>query len=334
MIPNRVGTSLAFILLWLSTHTIKAQMGKAMRVDTLSHTKFMTMVNYNKDQSYVTFGSGIGNQIPLIFEAEFSPSYFISSNKTRWAMMMNPQVQLRMLDKTSVPIQVPSYRMYGSYFRTIDNWNNSIFRRLLYDHAMWFASYVHHSNGQDGRFYLNDTTKVINLANGNFSINYLELGLSSYKLTPSLSSYFSLRQFKIHADLYPAAGSDPRLKNIYGFIRIFNTFDFGGPWKQGKADFISRWLQNSTVQIKVGWILDNYRGFQALDATTRLIVDLNYKYYLPWFDEVAFFLRFYHGQDYYNIYFERQLTTLSFGITTNTIKLASNIHYIERKSGK
>jgi len=318
-------------LLVLVHAAARGQRGKMILIDTLSHTKFMTIVNYNKDQSYVSFGSGIGNQVPLIVEAQFTPSYFISSNKKRWAMVVNPQVQLRMLNKNSAPIQVPSYHIYGSYFRTIDNWRNSFFSKLFYDNAMWFASYVHHSNGQDGKFYLNDTTKVINLASGNFSLNYMEFGISSYMLTPSSSSFFSLRQFKIHANMYPTAWSDPKLKDIYGFIRVFNTFDFGGPWKQGKKDFISRWLQNSTMQVKTGWILDNYRGFDALDVTKRFIVDLNYKYYLPWFDEMAFFVRLYHGQDYYNIYFEKQLTTLSFGITTNTIKLASNIHYIEKK---
>ncbi len=54
------------------------------------------------------------------------------------------------------------------------------------------------------------------------------------------------------------------------------------------------------------------------EASRRLVIDITYKYYPKWFDEVAFFARFYRGQDYYNIHFiNTELTNLSIGITSN-----------------
>jgi hypothetical protein len=311
--------------------TANAQKGEAVLPDTLSQRRFLTMVNFNREQSYVSFGSGLGNQVPLIFEGKLSPSYFISRQQKNWALVMNPQVQIRMLDEKSVPIQVPSYRFNMTYYHSLTYWKGSFLEKILYDEAIWFASINHHSNGQSGAFYSNDSTKTIDLVAGNFSVNFIQLGVSSFTLSPSGGEYFSLKEIKIHTEIYPAGWCDPNLNHNYGFYRIFGAFSFAGPWRKGKNDVVNRWLRNSSIEVKAGWILDDFRGYSAVDVNRRLILDINYKYYPPWFDEVAFFLRFYSGQDYYNIYFEKQLINLSVGVATNTIKLASAVRYLGKK---
>lgn len=313
---------------------IKAQEGNYATNDTLKSQRFLTIINFNRDQTYSTFGSGIGNQVPLIFEAQFSPTYFIGSNKKKWALMMNPQVQMRMLNKRSWPIQVPSYHFYLSYYRSMDWWRKSFATKLLYTDALWFASIVHHSNGQDGKFYLNDSTKTIDLVKGNFSVNYFQLGLLVYALRATGKDYFSLREIKIHAELYPSSLADAPVQKIYGLKRLFGTISFGGPWREEKKRWVNLWLQNSSLELKLGWIFGEYRDFSLLDASHRMIVDLTYKYYPRWFDEIAFFVRFYSGQDYYNVYFEKQLTTLTFGVTSNTIKLSNRIRYLGKDKKK
>lgn len=35
-----------------------------------SRQQFLTMVNFNRDQSYLSLGNGIGNQRPILFEAQ------------------------------------------------------------------------------------------------------------------------------------------------------------------------------------------------------------------------------------------------------------------------
>jgi len=312
-----------FFILCFNSIIVHSQSRDSIRQDTLSHQKFLTMVNFNKDQSYVSFGSGVGNQRPIIFEAKLSPSYFISNQSKNWALVMNPSVQIRMLDQKSVPIQVPSYRFNMTYFHSLSFLNRTFLKHVLYQDAIWFASVTHHSNGQSGEFYSNDTTKTIDLIKGSFSVNFLTLAISSFTLTPRGSNYFSLQEIKIHTEIYPAALSDTHLNKNYGFYRLFGTFGFTGPWKKEKNDAINRWLQNSSIELTAGWIFDDFRGYVPLDVNRRLIVDINYKYYPPWFDEIAFFLRFYSGQDYYNIYYEKQLINLSVGITSNTIKLTN-----------
>jgi hypothetical protein len=309
----------------------EAQKDSSSNNDTLKSQRLLTIINFNRDQTYTTFGSGLGNQVPLIFEAQFSPSYFVSSNKTKWALLMNPQVQLRMLDTRSWPIQVPSYHFYLNYYRSIDLWRKWFANKLVYTDAIWFASLAHHSNGQSGEFYINDSTRTVDLVQGNFSMNYVQLGLMTYTLRNNGRQYFSLREIKIHVEWYPSVWSDPTIKRIYGLKRLFSTLSLGGPWRKEKSAWVNRWLQNSSIEMKAGWIFGGFNNYRALDASHRLIVDINYKYYPPWFDEVSFFLRFYTGQDYYNVYFEKQLTMLTCGISTNTIKFSNSARFVGKK---
>src|SRR4051812_3801194 len=107
MIRTVAGIALLFIY-----RTCSAQVDP----DSLKHRKFLTLVNANRQQSYVTIGNGIGNLEPMLFEAGLSPSYFFSKRQKNWALLLNPQVQLRMLDKASWPIRNPSFKMYLNYY--------------------------------------------------------------------------------------------------------------------------------------------------------------------------------------------------------------------------
>ncbi|NOT74379.1 MAG: hypothetical protein HOP08_05575 [Cyclobacteriaceae bacterium] len=322
------GQKVVFILLLI------AGGARAQNSDSLTHGKFLTMVNFNRDQSYVSFGSGLGNQRPLIFEGKLSPSYFVSSRQKNWAMVMNPQVQIRMLDEKSVPIQVPSYRFYLTYYHSIKFWKNSFLSKILYEDAIWFASISHHSNGQSGSFYSNDTTKTIDLISGNFSVNFIQLGTSTFTLNPLSTDYFSLKEVKVYTEIYPSSWADTNLNKNYGFYRLFGSLGFAGPFRKEKKDWLNRWLQNSSIELKGGWIFGQYRGYDPVDIDKRFILDVSYKYYPPWFDEVAFFVRFYKGQDYYNIYYEKQLMNCTIGITSNTIKLSNAIKYLGNRKLK
>ena len=325
----RISFAGVFCCLFVLSVTLSfAQQTAPPSADSLTHEKFLTLVNFSKDQSYLTFGNGLGNQQPILFEARLSPSYFISSNHRKWAIMMNPQVQVRMLDEKSLPIQVPSYRFYLTYYRNIQFWEKTFLQKIFYNDAIWFASVSHHSNGQSGNPYLNDSTQALNLTQGSFAVNFITLGVASYTLKPAGRKYFSLRELKVHTELYPYGWCNAYLRKSFGFYRLFGTFGFGGPLKEEKVDWLNRWLQNSSFEVKTGWIFGAYNGYSPVDLQRRLIVDATYKYYPPWFDEIAFFLRFYSGQDYYNIYYEKQLRTLTIGITSNTIKLSSAIRVL------
>lgn len=288
------------------------------RTDSLAYEKFLMMVNANREQSYLTFGDGVGSIEPLITEAKFSPSYFFSRNRRRWAVMVNPQVQIRMLNEESLPIRNPSYRVYGTFYKELEFWERSFLRKIFYKNALWYASWVHHSNGQDGPFYVNDSTQQVNFENGDFSTDYLELGISSYRLTEIGNDYFSIREVKALIEYYPSAWYGEGLKDRYGSYRIFAKAGIVGPKENLKRTRVMRWLQRSSLEVEMGWIFGDMEDASPVEVSSRLIADVHYKYYPKWFDEIAFFIRFYRGQDYYNIYFARgAITNLSFGITSN-----------------
>ena len=75
----------------------------AQKVDTAGisneQRKFLTLVNANREQSYITFGSGIGNLEPLIFEGKLSPSYFFTGKERKWAL-----TQVKCIVKEGAPL--------------------------------------------------------------------------------------------------------------------------------------------------------------------------------------------------------------------------------------
>ena len=81
----------------------------------------------------------------------------------------------------------------------------------------------------------------------------------------------------------------------------------------------------------MGWIFGDLYEAGRLEVDKRLILDIRYQYYPRWLDEFAFFVRYYRGQDYYNIRFTNTLSNVSFGITSNTTKLREAAQFLDRK---
>ncbi|MEJ1241389.1 hypothetical protein WBG78_24795 [Chryseolinea sp. T2] len=325
-----------FVLLMLPliiANELRAQSADSSANVVLEQKKFLTLVNANREQSYITFGSGIGNLEPLIFEGKLSPSYFFTGKQRSWAFMMNPQVTIRMLDKKSQPIRNPSYKVYLTYYKEIKFWEKSFLRKIFYDNAIVFASLAHHSNGQDGSFYVSDSTKEVNTENGNFSTNFLEFGVSAYQIKEFDKDYFSIREVRAWMEVHPPGWSAEELDNLYGYFRMYGKVGLVGPTKRRENDGVNRWLQHSSLELKSGWIFGKMDGASPFDFYKRFVLDVTYKYYPTWFDEIAFFLRFYQGQDYYNIYFVNEpLTQLSIGITSNIMSFKQTAKTLSTKT--
>lgn len=287
--------------------------------DTLSREKFLTMVYLNQDESYITFTDGISrNMQALWFEARLSPNYFFKKRNRRWALSLNPQVQLRMLQKFSMPVLPPSYRININFYRGIDFWKNNILSHIFYDDAFFFMSLGHHSNGQTGNFYLDPTEKTVNTENGNFSTNFFRFGISSYSVLKINSRFSSIRELKSYVEIHPSGWAEDDLSKLYGFYRLFFSVGYAGPRKIRENNFMNSFMQKSRINLKAGWIFGS-TGDAVFEIEDRLILNFEYQYFPDFFDEVAFFARFYRGQDYYNILFIKNITQLSFGITTNII---------------
>ncbi len=323
---NSVKLIAAFLM---TTNLLSAQDADTTE-SSLEVQKFLTLVNANLDQSYITFANGVGNLEPLIFEGRLSPSYFFTGKERRWAVMLNPQFSIRMLDKRSLPVRNPSYKVYVTVYKDFAFWPDSFLKKIFYNNAVWFVSVAHHSNGQDGTFYSPDSTRIGNLEDGNFATNFLEFGVSSYKLERLDRNYFSIREIKAWAEIHPPKWSIEELDDQYGYYRVYGKVGLVGPMRKLKNDLVNRWLQQSSIEIKSGWIFGKMDGASKVDVSKRFVLDVTYKYYPKWVDELAFFLRFYQGQDYYNIYFlNGSLTQLSAGITSNIMSFKKAVKYLK-----
>jgi hypothetical protein len=300
--------------------------------DSLEHRKFLTLCNANRDQSYITFGQGFGNLESLIFESRLSPSFFFSNRQKTWAVMLNPQVIVRMQNKKSVPINSPSYKVHLTYFHSIDILNKTFLKKILYDNSIWQASISHHSNGKAGDFYLKDTTaNIINVEDGSFSTDYVSFGISTFKVKETAKNMDAFQSAKAFIELHPRFRETAEIKYRYGNYRLFVSWAVGGPWKPAKKTWVNDWLQNSGLELQSGWIAGRMTGVSEADARVRLVIDARYNYYPPWFDQIAFFIRFYRGQDYYNIYFSNTIHVVSFGLTSNIMNLKQAVKTLGRK---
>jgi len=121
-------------------------MGQAS--DSMQQIGITDISQVNQGNSYITFPMDIGNIEPLWFEGNLIPNFYLRQSKnSRLVGVITPQVIIRMYQEESSPVRTPSYiPQFTLYFRLNNNKflnNTSVFGRI-----------AHHSNGQDGDFFL------------------------------------------------------------------------------------------------------------------------------------------------------------------------------------
>jgi len=264
--------------------------------------------NMFHDPSYITILGGIGNLESLVFEADIVPYYTLSINrKARWAIELSPRVLLRMYDSKSFPVRTPSFLPRVTFFYNIvDNSDNK---------RDWFAyfSWYHHSNGQDGSFF-NEDSCTINTLSGNFATNFFEGG--TFISRPDKKRSFIINYHKI--SLSYCYHQSPELKSIYGRFRLF--YDYNTSINlTNKANHKSYLIQS----LKLGWIAGDFGHAKAFD-NKRVMFKYTLSYRPSFLEDISIFAQYYYGQDYYNIYFNRTLSVLRFGIAA---KMSFNNNY-------
>ncbi len=264
----------------------------------------ISTVNLFCEPGYITAMGGYGNIEPLIFEADIVPYYMLGFNpSSRWGIALSPRVILRMYNKDSYPVRTPSYMPRVVLMRQFVNESKQ---------RDWFCyfSWYHHSNGQDGTFF-NADSSGINTQNGSFSTNWVESGFFFSRLKEN-KKYF----LKISA-MY-SYKQDHELDGTYGRLRFFS--DFQSEWNLSKTfKFLDlSYLKNNkillTSALRVGLIADDLQNAKIIDKK-RLIFRYTLTFKPSFCRDVNLFAQYYYGQDYYNIYFNRTLQVLRFGIT-------------------
>jgi hypothetical protein len=297
-------------------------------------------------------GTYVFNHIPtsnLIVEAQIAPRIIIVGSfgdVTRrllaairrpvwgWQLSTTPMVRLRLFNEESSPVRTPSYMPKATVqiasLRNVsraDESDEEEFSRGPVE--MWLIDVIpfgHHSNGQNGCLFTSQSrqagdecvesarpqSSAINTTDGSFSTNYIQamvqygrLYLDS-ELAPE-TEYATRREwragagFQVNPEGYVAGSIDHSLSELYGPTRILfeGMVAARDRWRCGRLE----------ADVHLQYIVDAPAGVPAF--TTRAETAC-----LPraW-GGTGLFVRFYRGQDYYNLGFAERISRLQFGFT-------------------
>ncbi len=263
-----------------------------------------------REPSYISMAGGVGNIDNLVFEADIIPYYQVSLNSShKWGLELSPQVILRMFNQKSFPVRTPSFMPRVTFYYHIQESKNKPVDLFGY------LSWCHHSNGQENSFYLEDSIST-NRISGNFATNMVEAGLFLSK--PNRRNPYAVHYTKFSA-LYHYYHIN-ELNNRLGDLRFFLDFQTSVNLSMSLRYFNLVRTENPkrssglNFSTKIGWIAGNMSGLKAYDIN-RLILKSTISFKPAIFKDVTLFAQYYFGQDYYNIYFERTLRVLRFGIS-------------------
>lgn len=280
---------------------IRAQINDSLLWDSISALSTLRLFC---EPGYISFTGGVGNIEPLIFEADIIPYYMLGiNNKRNWGVGLSPRVILRMYNTESYPVRTPSFMPRVLFVHQLLD-NNK--RRDWF----YYASWLHHSNGQEGSFFEADSS-TINTRTGDFYTNWVEGGVFYSRLKGKLR-YF----FKAHA-MY-CYKYNKELFDRYGRSRFFLNYqsehNIGKALKLLIPIIFDEKHSIINTDMKLGYIGSYIRNVGPFHYK-RLIFSYMVSFKPPGLRDVTLFCQYYHGQDYYNLYFDRVLDVFRFGIT-------------------
>lgn len=261
-----------------------------------------------REPSSILLGSGLGNLEPILFEGNVAPYFMLALSKNaKWGAELSTRIILRMYNAESYPIRTPSFIPKITFFyHLVDSKKRE---RDLFMYFTWF----HHSNGQDGYFYNSDST-TLNTQSGSFSTNWIEGGVYISRPDPFLPYASNNLKFYIAWDYL----QDMELNATYGRFRYF--LDLHNNINLSKLFRIHRQSYNnknnlSKQSLHVGWIAGNLTDTKTIDSK-RLILQYRLSFKPAILNDVSVFLQYDYGQDYYNIFYNRQINVVRIGIAS------------------
>jgi hypothetical protein len=266
-----------------------------------------TISEVNAGNSYITFGGGLGNSKPLWFEGNIIPNFFLrQSDDSRLMGVITPQIIIRMYQEESLPVRTPSYMPQLTMYYLLSDQKNT-------DRLCVYGRLAHHSNGQEGNFYLENGN--ININSGNFSTNYYEVGLIKTLFDPNLNAVQFIRtSFEIH----PPKLTDKELEGKYSLYRWHNVFSIFKLSDDKKM--INKKKANISIKGEATWMYGQVNTWNDV-SLQRLNLSVTLFYHPDFLEDVGLFVQIYHGNDYYNINFSQKLDIIRFGIMTEKLRL-------------
>jgi hypothetical protein len=294
--------AIPFIILMLS-HSL-ACIGQAN--DSIQQISITVISEVNQGNSYITFPADIGNIEPLWFEGNLIPNFYLRQSKnSRLIGVVTPQIIIRMYQVESFPVRSPSYIPQLTLYYILNERRNS--KKLSV-----YSRIAHHSNGQEGDFFMDNGE--INIKSGDFSTNYFEVGIMKTKFNKMFNAYQFLKSsFEVH----PQSWSSDELEGIYSTVRWHNSFSIfklsnkKTDRKQCPADI--------SVKGETIWMFGELNDWKSA-SIKRINLSFTVNYHPRFLEDIGLFVQYYHGWDYYNMYFNHQLDVLRFGIMTEKLR--------------
>ena len=280
--------------------------GSAQQSEPLHGIGLSVISQVNQGSSYITFPTDIGNIEPLIFEANFIPNFYIRKSKNSRLMgVLTPQIILRMYNERSYPVRTPSYipqiTVYYMATGPGSSQNLSLYGRL-----------AHHSNGQDGDFFLD--MGEVNVVSGDFSRNYFETGIIKTNINTRFNAY---QFFKTSIEIHPQGWGSDELPGIYSRYRWHNSVSiFKLPNKNTRHP---KNTADISLKGEATWMFGDVNHWNTF-SDNRLNLSLTFFYHPKFLEDIGLFVQYYHGSDYYNMYFGHRLDVLRFGLMTEKLR--------------
>jgi hypothetical protein len=280
--------------------------GLGQERDTIPQIGLSVISQVNQGNSYITFPTDIGNIEPLWFEGNVIPNFYLrESRNSRLMGVLTPQIIIRMYNEPSFPVYTPSYMPQITVYYQLKNQSGSRTKSL-------FIRLAHHSNGQEGDFFLENGD--LNLKSGDFATNYFEPGFIVTNINKRLNAY---QFFKSSFEIHPPGSSNSELEGIYSKVRWHNAVSiFKVP---SKNDLYPRKNADISVKAEATWMFGDVNNWDWV-SSKRLNMSLTFYYHPKFLEDIGLFVQFYHGLDYYNMYFSHRLDVLRFGLMTEKLR--------------
>lgn len=278
---------------------------------------FLEAISASHELSYITILGGAGNIEPLMFEAAIVPYYMLRLNQnTRWAMEFSTKIIIRMYNERSLPIRTPSYMPRATLYINVGRLDSRIQKQFF------FVSWAHHSNGQSGLF-ADSITHEINTYDGDFTTNFIEAG-PFFSRVPYNKSFVT---DYLKLSLTYNYKQSEQIKGLYGIFRINQEMQsiITLPKPLLKAGVKSNTLsgrKHSSLRltIKNSLILGDMSEAKTNSILNRITTSWILAYRPAMLEDMSFFIQYYYGQDYYNIWFARNLSVFRIGIQADTFQ--------------
>ncbi|HAQ17918.1 MAG TPA: hypothetical protein DCR40_01640 [Prolixibacteraceae bacterium] len=280
--------------------------GLGQERDSIPQIGLSIISQVNQGNSYITFPADIGNIEPLWFEGNVIPNFYLrESRNSRLMGVLTPQIIIRMYNEPSFPVRTPSYMPQITIYYQFKNQSGSRTKSL-------FVRLAHHSNGQEGDFFLENGE--LNLKSGDFATNYFEPGFIITNVNKRLNAY---QFFKTSVEIHPPGSSSAELDGIYSKVRWHNAVSiFKVPAKNDRYPG-----KNADISVKAEatWMFGDVNNWDQV-SSDRLNLSLTFYYHPKFLEDIGLFVQYYHGLDYYNMYFSHRLDVLRFGLMTEKLR--------------